>query len=93
MANSLTATLKKVPNISVGNVVGANILDILMVIGIAALIRPIKVDPSIYSFTTPLTLIVMAILAVSLKLNNRVGRKTSIVLLALYSYFLYVNFT
>ena len=93
MANSLTATLKKVPNISVGNVVGANILDILMVIGIAALIRPIKVDPSIYSFTTPLTLVVMAILAVSLKLNNRVGRKTSIVLLALYAYFLYVSFT
>ncbi|EHR79711.1 cation transporter [Thermococcus litoralis DSM 5473] len=93
MANSLTATLKKTPNISVGNVVGANILDILMVIGIAALIRPIKVDYSIYSFTTPLTLLVMAVLAISLKLNNRVGRKTSVVLLALYAYFLYANFT
>lgn len=93
MANSLTATLKKIHNISVGNVVGANILDILMVIGIAALIRPIKVDYSIYSFTMPLTLLVMAVLAISLKLNNRVGRKTSAVLLALYAYFLYVQFT
>lgn len=93
MANSLTATLKKIHNISVGNVVGANIIDILMVIGIAALIRPIKVDYSIYSFTMPLTLLVMAVLAISLKLNNRVGRKTSAVLLALYAYFLYVQFT
>ena len=64
-----------------------------MVIGIAALIRPIKVDYSIYSFTMPLTLLVMAVLAISLKLNNRVGRKTSAVLLALYAYFLYVQFT
>ncbi|RLF76684.1 sodium:calcium antiporter [Thermococci archaeon] len=91
-ANSLTATLKKIPNISVGNVVGANILNILMVIGIAALINPIRVDSGIYSFTVPLTLVVMMVLAISLKLNNRVGRKTSAVLLILYGYFLYVNF-
>ena len=88
-ANSLTATLKKIPNISVGNVVGANILDILMVIGIAALIRPIKVDHTIYTFSAPLTLLVMGILAISLRLNNRVGRKTSLVLLVLYAYFIY----
>ncbi|USS40280.1 calcium/sodium antiporter [Thermococcus aggregans] len=93
MANSIAATLKKIPNISVGNIVGANILNILIVIGVAALIRPINVNPDIYSFTMPLTLVVMAILAVSLKLNNRVGRKTGVVLLALYAYFLYVSFT
>jgi len=34
----------------------------------------------------------MMVLAISLKLNNRVGRKTSAVLLILYGYFLYVNF-
>ncbi|AIF68603.1 cation transporter [Palaeococcus pacificus DY20341] len=90
-ANALTATLKKIPNISVGNIIGANILDILMVIGVASLIRPIKVDTGIFQTTMPLTLLVMFVLTISLRLNNRVGRKTSITLLALYAYFLYTQ--
>ncbi|NJE05125.1 calcium/sodium antiporter [Thermococcus sp. M36] len=93
MANSLTATLKRLPNISVGNIIGANILDILMVIGIAALINPIYVDSTIYTFTLPLTLIVMAILTAVLRFTGRIDRLTGGVLLAIYSYFLYVYFT
>ncbi|WP_456321247.1 calcium/sodium antiporter [Palaeococcus sp. (in: euryarchaeotes)] len=92
LANALTATLKKIPNISVGNVIGANILDILMVIGVASIIRPIKVDTSISHVTMPITLIVMLVLTFSLRSNNRVGRKTSLALLALYLYFLYTQF-
>jgi len=92
LANSLTATLKNLPNISVGNIVGANILDILMVIGIAALIHPIRVAPGIFSFTLPLTLLVMALLTGVLRLRSRIGRMTGAVFLAVYSYFLYVQF-
>ncbi|AFK22132.1 calcium/sodium antiporter [Pyrococcus sp. ST04] len=90
LANSLTATLKKIPNISVGNIIGANILDILMVIGIAAMIRPIHVDPSIMKTVMPMTLAVMLVLTISLFRNNKVGRKTAVVLLGIYSYFLYL---
>ena len=92
LANSLAATLKRIPNISVGNIVGANILNILMVIGIASMIRPITVDVSIYSFTMPLTLLVMGILTLSLRLTNKVSRATSAVLLMIYAYFLYSQF-
>ncbi|NJE08278.1 calcium/sodium antiporter [Thermococcus sp. M39] len=92
LANSLTATLKKIPNISVGNIVGANILDILMVIGIASIIRPITVDAGIFSFTMPLTLLVMGILTISLRLTNKVSRATSAILLVIYAYFLYSQF-
>ena len=92
LANSLTATLKRLPNISVGNIIGANILDVLMVIGIAALINPIRVDHTIYTFTLPLTLLVMVILTGSLRFTGKVGRITSGVLLAIYGYFLYVYY-
>lgn len=93
MANSLTATLKRLPNISVGNIIGANILDILMVIGIAALINPIYVDSTIYTFTLPLTLLVMAILTAVLRFTGRIDRLTGGILLAIYSYFLYAYLT
>ncbi|NJE10656.1 calcium/sodium antiporter [Thermococcus sp. MAR1] len=91
--NSLMATLKRLPNISVGNIIGANILDILMVIGIAALINPIKVDATIYTFTLPLTLLVMAILTAVLRFTGRIDRLTGGILLAIYSYFIYVYLT
>ncbi|WP_258084066.1 calcium/sodium antiporter [Thermococcus thermotolerans] len=91
--NSLMATLKRLPNISVGNIIGANILDILMVIGIAALINPIYVDSTIYTFTLPLTLLVMAILTAVLRFTGRIDRLTGGILLAIYSYFLYVYLT
>ncbi|ANF21837.1 calcium/sodium antiporter [Thermococcus piezophilus] len=93
LTNSLMATLKKLPNISVGNIIGANILDVLMVIGIASVIRPIGVDPGIFSFTLPLTLVVMVILTLSLRFTGKVSRVTGVVFLAIYSYFLYVQFS
>ncbi|ASJ11070.1 cation transporter [Thermococcus sp. P6] len=89
LSNSLTATLKNLPNISVGNIIGADILDILMVLGIASLINPIRVDLMIYTFTLPLTLLVMGILTAALYVTHRVDRLTGGIFLALYSYFVY----
>ncbi|WP_456453528.1 calcium/sodium antiporter [Thermococcus sp.] len=92
LTNSLTATLKRIPNISVGNIIGADILDILMVLGIASLIRPIQVDPETFSVTLPLALFAMLVLTVSLRLNSRVGRKSASIFLVIYAYFLYLLF-
>ena len=91
--NALMAAIKRLPNISVGNIIGADILDILMVIGIASLIRPIRVDPDVLHTTVPLTLLVMTMLAFSLKRNNRVGRKTGVLFLLVYALFIHISFS
>ncbi|AFL95907.1 Ca2+/Na+ antiporter [Thermococcus cleftensis] len=91
--NSLMATIKRLPNISVGNIIGANILDVLMVIGIASLINPIRVDATVFTFTLPLTLLVMGLLTAVLRLTGRIDRVTAGVFLAVYAYFLYVYTT
>ncbi|ACJ16452.1 Ca2+/Na+ antiporter [Thermococcus onnurineus NA1] len=91
--NSLMATIKRLPNISVGNIIGANILNMLVVIGVAALINPIRVDQTIYTFILPLTLLVMGILTGALRFTGRVSRATGGVLLAIYCYFLYLAAT
>ncbi len=41
---SVTAALKEEPGIAIGNVVGSNICNIGLILGIAALIKPVKVD-------------------------------------------------
>ncbi len=45
LVTSLDAALADAPGIAVGNVVGSNICNILLILGLAALVRPIGVDP------------------------------------------------
>ncbi|WP_017930084.1 calcium/sodium antiporter [Robiginitomaculum antarcticum] len=45
LVTSLQATLDGSPGIAVGNVVGSNIANILLILGITAIITPLAVDP------------------------------------------------
>lgn len=42
LATSLVAAVKREPDVALGNVIGSNILNILCILGVAALIRPIQ---------------------------------------------------
>jgi len=71
---SLTASLKKVPSISVGNIVGSNIFNILFVLGLVALIRPINIEPSVLRFEYPALLVFSLILFTVMKTKYRISR-------------------
>ncbi|PMQ01966.1 MAG: cation transporter [Dictyoglomus sp. NZ13-RE01] len=92
-ANSITSVVKKLPNIGTGNVIGANIINILIVVGLSSLINPIKVEKNIVQFILPLTLLVIFILTISLKRDNIIGRKTGFVLLLFYILFIIGSFS
>ena len=53
VATSVIAALKKETDISVGNIIGSNIMNILSVLGLTSLIGPIKVDAEIARFDIP----------------------------------------
>ncbi len=55
---SVTATLNGQPDMAVGNVVGSNITNILLIIGSAALIHPLTVHSAILRRELPLMLLV-----------------------------------
>lgn len=59
---SAQAALKGLPDIALGNIIGSNISNILLVLGISALIFPIKTDAILLKREAPLLLIVTAIL-------------------------------
>ena len=42
LATSVMASLKREPDVAFGNAIGSNILNILLILGVAALIRPIE---------------------------------------------------
>jgi len=56
LAVSITSALKGSADIAAGNVIGSNILNLLVVIGASALIKPIKINESIVKEDYPIML-------------------------------------
>lgn len=59
LMTAITAIRKKVHNISVGNILGANILNIILVTGLAATILPIPFNKSMVMFHFPFILLIV----------------------------------
>ena len=87
LAASLTAAYKKVPSISIGNIVGSNIFNILFVLGVVALIHPIVIQASIMSFELPVLLVFSVALAVFMRTGYRISRLEGVILLGGYAAF------
>lgn len=69
---SVNAALSGYPDISVGNVVGSNIANLALVLGITALLKPIRVNRSNTLFDWPVMLVV-SLLFVALANNGIMG--------------------
>ena len=92
LAASIIAVLKKEKAISLGNLVGSNIFNILAVVGITSLITPIPAnDHVIYTNDIYWMLLVSMVLPILVLLPKKMElkRKSGIVLLLLYVVFLY----
>lgn len=78
---SLKATLSQQGDISVGNVVGSNIFNIAIILGITALLCPIPVHRKIIKIDAPIALGLTCLLLVLL-LNDSLGRLEGLLLFA-----------
>ena len=68
LATSLIAVLREEPGISVGNVLGSNVFNLLFVMGVGSFIRPIPV----VSYTSVLVMLLFAFLVVPLFVKSSV---------------------
>ena len=95
LAISMISASEGATQLAVGNVVGSNIFNILMIIGVTAMVRPIHVSPSIMVQQMPLMVLaalLMLLYGVSGPLNgtgtNQIWRTDGIVLLLLATLFM-----
>ncbi len=95
-AVSVSALASGNTDVVLGNVIGSCILNILLILGIAAVIRPIKVQTNTVRKELPLCLLVstlLAVLFVDVFLGggevNQITRADAIVLLLFFAVFLY----
>ena len=92
LAASIIAVLKKEKAISLGNLIGSNIFNILAVVGITSIITPITAnDSELYTHDIYWMLGISLILPllVFLPKKMQLERKSGIILLILYVVFLY----
>jgi cation:H+ antiporter len=85
---SFVALIRKRGGLSVGNLVGSNVLDTLLVPGIAAVISPLVVPAAILYVDLPVLLIVTVLVLYFLYVTRR-GIKTFEAAILLTIYFVY----
>lgn len=83
-AVSIAAALKGTADITVGNVVGSNIMNILVILGIASVITVIAVSKTTVHYEIPFMLAVTAIFAYLGTVDGEIGLMDGIILWGLF---------
>lgn len=92
LVTSLTSIIKGYGNVGLGNIVGANILNLLLVIGIPGTVTGISVSESALRVDAPLCILVMAVLTVPLVIRQKSSRLQGGALLAIYACYVVSQF-
>jgi cation:H+ antiporter len=84
------AVIRKHEDVALGNIVGSNIYNILGILGITAVIKPIAVPAEIAAFDIWVMLGITALLLVQLRSGWRLSRLEGALLVALYAGYIVV---
>ncbi len=87
---SVAAAKRGYGSIAVGNIIGSNIANILLVAGVAGLIHPLQVLPLSIFFTIPVMLGISLLLLVFIKSEWQIHRTEGMIFLACYIAFITV---
>jgi len=87
---SLQAAFDGISDISLGNVIGSNIANIGLVLGITAIISPLSVDRDFYRYNWPMMMVVSFALYFFLKNDNVLTTLEGLLLFVALIVFLYI---
>lgn len=88
-AVSITAAMNGSADITIGNIVGSNILNVLIILGLSAVVFPLTVDKDTIKFDIPVT-IFATLLLIFLGKDGNVTRIDGIILLVVFVTYLLI---
>ena len=84
LATSVVAARRGHPELAVGNIIGSNIFNIGMVLGVCALVRPLPVTFAEHGLRMSVGLLLAVALGVVLMRRTRISRRAGGILLVCY---------
>ncbi len=91
LAASLSAAYHRQTDLAIGNIVGSNIANLLLILGVTALAQPIVVERAAVQLEF-LVMIAFAVLLLPFLRHHRLGRPQSALFLAAYAAFIIYSF-
>lgn len=91
LATAVVSAVKKVPELSLGMILGSNIFNIALVLGTSSMIAPLAVDSQSIEFSNPVMLGTMALL-LAFMARRRLTWKLGILMLGLYLFYVVALF-
>ena len=86
LVTALTALIKGHSELSIGNVIGADILNVLFVIGASATAAPLNVDPATFYLLIPTMLVVLVLFRLYVAFNRGTFKRwQGVPMLAIYA--------
>ena len=91
LAVTLTSIVKKKNDLALGNIIGSGIFNIVLVMGVAAIISPITVSSDMINILIPLMIFLGILLILFMRTGYRLVRLEGIILLLIYISFIGYN--
>jgi len=91
ISTCITAARKGEGELAVGNILGADVLNILWIVGMAALVKPIHVESEIVNFKFPFMILVVLVMLICLRIGCRHSKFKGLVLLGMYVVYIYLT--
>ena len=93
LATAISAAAKKQTDVVIGNVLGSNLFNILSILGITAIIKPVAIGEQIGAFDIPFTLAISVITVVVIFTLTKFGRLSgALFMLAYVAYIAWLYF-
>jgi cation:H+ antiporter len=90
---SINAALNGYPDLAVGNIVGSNIANLALVLGIVVFITPIKIEKVFYKYDWPAMILVTLLFYFSLKSDYSLSFTESVIfIIVLIAYLIFLIF-
>lgn len=84
-----TSAIKRQEGIAVGNIIGANVVDLLLIFGVASLIKPIVFNIHYFFMSYMLMMVMLAGLAIYVAWRKVIDRPISVFMIVIYAIFIW----
>lgn len=85
---SLKSAISGHADMSVGNVIGSNVCNLLLILGLASTIRPLKFKKETRLIEIPICLVLTIIFGIICNVNTDISRPEAIILMVLFTMFI-----